>query len=217
MKLLGCTLLGTHTRDSSFYEAAYGVDGAQLTELLEADAMRFGPSDSSLEAVAARASRISYAEWKQADTRRHELRRVWHEFLESSASGGGGGGGGYDVLICPAFATAAFAHDHSGSDIQPFWRETGRKLTVDGTETAYERHVFWSALTGTCFLPSTVFPTGCGDDSGLPIGLQVVGQEGADYICIDFVRLLEEECGFTFRPPPLDSGTGAPRGCVARL
>ena len=76
-------------------------------------------------------------------------------------------------------------------------------LTVDGLSGPYHRHVFWSALTGTCYLPSTVFPAGCGVESHLPIGLQVVGREGDDYITIDFCRLLEEECtGYSFVQPP---------------
>ena len=33
--------------------------------------------------------------------------------------------------------------------------------------------VFWSGLATVSYLPSTAFPTGCGKDSGLPIGLQV--------------------------------------------
>ena len=81
-------------------------------------------------------------------------------------------------------------------------------LAVDGLPGPYHRHVFWSALTGTCYLPSTVFPAGCGVDSQLPIGLQVVGREGDDYITIDFCRLLEEECGYSFvQPPPTAQAT----------
>ena len=102
---------------------------------------------------------------------------MWADFLDPSRPDG------YDVLICPVFATAAFPHDRSAA-FQPFWRETGRTLAVDGEATPYQRHVFWSALTGTCFLPSTAFPAGCGAESELPIGLQVVGREGADFITI---------------------------------
>ena len=35
---------------------------------------------------------------------------------------------GFDVLLCPVFATSAMPHDHSGTDISPFWRETGRTI-----------------------------------------------------------------------------------------
>ena len=37
---------------------------------------------------------------------------------------------GFDVLLCPVFATSAMPHDHSGTDISPFWRETGRTIPI---------------------------------------------------------------------------------------
>ena len=45
--------------------------------------------------------------------------------------------GDYDLLICPVFATAAMPHDHSGTDLSPFWRNTGTTLEVDGEATPY--------------------------------------------------------------------------------
>ena len=173
----------------------------QVAEMLAAEAARYDSTDSSVEAAAAKAPFLSFAEWRAADSRRHQFRKLWSDWLDPDA-------GGYDVLIAPVFATAAFPHEHSEA-FHPFWRETGRTLMVDGEPTPYQRHVFWSALTGTCFLPSTAFPAGCGAESGLPIGLQVVGREGADYTCIDFCRLLEEEHGFGFVQPPTAFGSGA--------
>ena len=139
---------------------------------------------------AARAPFLSYGAWKRADARRHELRVSWRDFFTR-----------FDFLIAPIFATSAFDHDHSGTNVLPFWRETGRTLTVDGESGPYQRHVFWSALTGTCFLPSTAFPTGLGKDTKMPIGLQIVGPERHDYKCIEFARLLESEFGYKFEPP----------------
>ena len=81
--------------------------------------------------------------------------------------------------------------------------QAGRTLSVDGKPTPYHRHVFWSALTNTCFLPSTVFPAGRGEATGLPIGLQIAGPEFGDYTTIELARLLEVECGYTFQKPPL--------------
>ena len=68
---------------------------------------------------------------------------MWDGFLSGDAPG-------YDVLICPVFATAAYPHDHSGTDFNPFWRETGRRLSVDGTDTLYQSHVsvVWLLRTG---------------------------------------------------------------------
>ena len=53
-----------------------------------------------------------------------------------------------------------------------------------------------------CRLPSTTFPAGVGEKSGLPLGLNVVSAEYNDYICIDVARLLAKEAGFVFASPP---------------
>ena len=209
LTLLGCTLLG---ETAAMASDAYGKQGNELRQILLNDAARFSADDTSLEAVAARAPFVSYGEWKRADRRRHELRLVWRDFFTplsakyDTSENGSHGLERYDFLICPVFSRCAFPHDHSGTDLLPFWRETGRKLEVDGKPGPYQRHVFWSALTNICFLPSTVFPTGLGKDSGMPIGLQVVGPERSDFKTIDFVRLLEVELGYTFQRPQNEFG-----------
>jgi Asp-tRNA(Asn)/Glu-tRNA(Gln) amidotransferase A subunit family amidase len=40
----------------------------------------------------------------------------------------------------------------------------------------------------------------------MPIGLQLVGPEFSDLILIDVARLLRDECGYGFRPPPAPFG-----------
>ena len=206
LTLLGCTMLSQQVMTAS---DAFGMKGEELQQMILDDAARFSEDDNSLEAVAARAPLTSYGEWKKADARRQELRIVWQDFftpafctkmdVDTSSDQ-------YDFLICPAFARCAFPHDHSGIDFHPFWRENGRKIEVDGKPGPYQRHVFWSALTGTCFLPSTVFPTGLGKDSRMPIGLQVVGPELSDFKTIDFVRLLEKDLGYAFQKPTNEFG-----------
>ena len=37
----------------------------------------------------------------------------------------------------------------------------------------------------------------------MPIGLQLVGPEGADFLTIRLAQLLEEQAGFTCETPPL--------------
>ena len=49
----------------------------------------------------------------------------------------------------------------------------------------------------------TVVRAGLGGESGLPIGLQLVGPEFSDLITIDVARLLRDECGFQCLRPPL--------------
>jgi amidase len=89
-------------------------------------------------------------------------------------------------------ATAAFPHDH---------RSFGeRTILVDNQERPYFEQVFWAGLTGVAYLPSTVIPTGLNDE-GLPIGVQIVGQEFDDLITIGVAQELEA-MGFSFTPPP---------------
>ena len=151
LKLLGCTLLA---EPAMMATPAYGMDGTSLQKTLKDDAGRYEESDHSLEALAAASPFLSYGEWKKTNHRRHELRTLWSGFFAK-----------YDFLICPIFSRSAFEHDHSGTNLLPFWRETGRSMDIDGTKTKYQRHVFWSAPTGTCFLPSTAIIIG---DDGAP-------------------------------------------------
>ena len=60
--------------------------------------------------------------------------------------------------------------------------------------------MFWVGVASVSYLPSTAFPAGCGE-SGLPIGLQLVGPEGGDYLTINLAGLLEKEAGFACTLP----------------
>jgi amidase len=62
--------------------------------------------------------------------------------------------------------------------------------------------VFWSGLPTVSYLPSTAFPAGLGVTSGLPVGLQLVGPEGGDYLTIALAGLLETEAGYVTALPP---------------
>ena len=89
--------------------------------------------------------------------------------------------------------TPAFEHDHTPLD-------EGRTISVDGQVQHFFQQIFWAGIITVAYLPSTVFPTGL-SEAGLPIGLQAVGAEFNDYLCIDFARLLADELG-GFVPPP---------------
>ena len=75
-----------------------------------------------------------------------------------------------------------------------------RTLKVDNEEQDYFRQVFWAGTITVAHLPSTVFPTGLGQED-LPIGIQAVGAEFQDYTTIEFSRLMAREIG-GFVPPP---------------
>ncbi|MEE3327542.1 MAG: amidase [Myxococcota bacterium] len=162
-----------------------GVMASGLTEediaQFEAQAATLDPQDKSTDAIMCRAAVQKHRDWLHYDNRRERLRMVWREFFSD-----------WDILICPQVATAAFEHDH-----RPF---PLRELSVDGRPQPYFQQLFWAGLPTVSYLPSTVFPTGPSGE-GLPIGLQAIGAEYNDHICIDFARLLADEWGGFVAPP----------------
>ena len=124
----------------------------------------------------------SHQEWKAADERRHRLRADFGRFF-----------GDYDVLLAPVAPTAAFPHVIEG----PLG---SRKLTVDGAEVAYLRHLVWAGLATLPGLPATAVPVALSDE-GLPIGLQVIGPLWGDMTALAVAGLIETLNG-GFRPPP---------------
>ena len=89
-------------------------------------------------------------------------------------------------------ATQAFPHDHR--------RFGDRTIEVDGEVRPYFEQIFWAGLAINSYLPSTVFPTGPGED-GMPIGLQIIGPQFGDLTTLALAGHLEA-AGFAFQPPP---------------
>jgi amidase len=129
----------------------------------------------------ARARTMSHHEWLRANERRCIIKAAWDEFF-----------GRHDLLICPVFATTAFAHDDSA----PVW---ARALTINGSECAIPDQMFWVAMAGLVHLPSTVVPIGLSAE-GLPIGIQIIGPVNADGLCLRLAGLLEEQF-YAFKAP----------------
>ena len=124
---------------------------------------------------------MSHREWLRLNEERHAIAATWRDFFTEC-----------DILLCPVLATTAFPHDERA----PAWRT----LEINGREVPFGRQLFWAGYTGAFFLPSTVAPIGLSDD-GLPIGVQIVGDQLDDFKCIRFARLLEERYR-AFEPPP---------------
>jgi amidase len=133
---------------------------------------------SLLSAETDPASELKHRDWIALDDARTRLRMQWQAFFQD-----------WDIVLCPMSATTAFPHQQG-----PY---RGRKLDVDGLEVAYFRQLFWAGLATCSYLPSTVFPTGAGED-GLPIGLQAIGAAYRDHTTIEFARLASPG----FAPPP---------------
>lgn len=150
----------------------------------------FSSEDQGEAAKQARWIVQSHHAWFEADGKRHALRGVWEDFFRD-----------FDVLVTPICCSDAWPHDHSGTTDQPFWKVGSRVVPGNGLETPYHRQVFWSGVTNVAFNPSTAFPAGR-SAADLPIGLQAVGAEYADYTTIAFAAALAREAeGFSFSPP----------------
>jgi amidase len=140
------------------------------------------PEDESYYAQMMRANVASHRDWLGANEARHKMRWRWAEFFRD-----------YDLLLCPAAATAAFPHDHEGERHE-------RTILVNGRRVPTTDQLFWAGYPGVAYLPSTVAPAGF-SRAGLPIGVQIVGPQYGDRTCIELARLLEREFqGFV--PPP---------------
>ncbi|HEV7367456.1 amidase family protein, partial [Arenibaculum sp.] len=98
----------------------------------------------------------------------------------------------WDVVVAPAFGTAAPRHDDAPPD--------ARRLAVDGRDTAFADQMAWSSMASLANLPATAVPVDR-TAAGLPVGVQVVGPPLGDRTTIGFAALLEREFG-GFRAPP---------------
>jgi amidase len=128
--------------------------------------------DDSHRARMARGSTLLHRDWLALNERRHRMRLAWSAFFRD-----------WDVLLCPAAASAAFPHDHEGERWQ-------RMISINGRRVPVTDQLFWAGYSGVSYLPSTVAPIDLSPE-GLPIGVQIVGPQYGDLTCIDFARHLE--------------------------
>lgn len=116
---------------------------------------------------------ISAHEWLRLIDRRMSLQRDWQRLFES-----------FDVVIAPAFGTAAFEHMDS-----PDWEYS--TLTIDGEPSFYRDQLAWSGLATLAGLPATAVPVGKTAE-GLPIGLQIIGPRFEDRTPLAVARWLQQ-------------------------
>jgi amidase len=145
-------------------------------------ARRLQADDESYFARMMRAYTMYHRDWLAWNERRHQLRLRWAEFFKE-----------WDLLLCPAAASAAFPHDHAGERHE-------RTIDVNGKRVPTTDQLFWAGYSGVAFLPASVAPCGLTPD-GLPVGVQIVGPQYGDRTTIHFARLLEREFQ-PFTPPP---------------
>jgi amidase len=141
------------------------------------------PDDHSLTAERTRSAVMSHRDWFAADVARARLRQQWSMVFRE-----------WDVVLCPVMATPAIPHDHS----LPI---EARDVEIDGKGYPYrDTFLVWSELATLSGLPATAAPIDR-SESGLPIGVQIVGPYLEDRTTIAFAELLEREFGGFIAPP----------------
>ena len=128
---------------------------------------------------------LSHYEWLRLHEQRYRMQLQWEAFFKD-----------YDFLLCPTATTTAFAHNQRGER----WE---RMIDVNGKPQATTTQLFWAGYSGMAYLPSTVAPAGL-TEAGLPCGVQIIGPQYGDLLCIDMAKRLEKEFAAFQAPPGYD-------------
>jgi amidase len=148
---------------------------------MSGNAAGLAATDQSLSAEFLRGTAMTHRDWLLADFARQSTKQQWRALFRE-----------FDVVICPPLSTPAFPHDHSPQE--------ARKIGIDGKEFPYIWQLVWAEAATNCGLPATVVPI-ARTQSGLPVGVQIIGAEFEDKTTLAFARLIEREfAGFV--PPP---------------
>ncbi len=142
----------------------------------------FAEGEASYYSKMLRAYTVGHRDWLGLNEERHRLRLKWAAFFQD-----------YDVMLCPAAASAAYVHDQEGERHE-------RTIPVNGHEVLTTDQLFWAGYSCCFYLPGTVAPIGLTPD-GLPVGVQIVGPQYGDRTTIELARLIEREyCAFEAPP-----------------
>jgi len=142
--------------------------------------------DMSLSAIRQRGFVLSHREWETANRVRTGFSQRWREFFRE-----------WDVVVCPCMPTPAFPHDHTPE-------QSTRRIRIDDKDYAYQDQVVWAGVATLAGLPATAVPIER-TDTGLPVGVQIVGPYLEDRTTLAFARLVEREFG-GFVPPRVLGG-----------
>ena len=125
---------------------------------------------------------LSHRDWLGLNNERMKLRRQFNAFFDD-----------WDIVLCPAAASAAWPHDQVGER----WQRT---IPVNNNHVPTTDQLFWAGYSGVLYLPSTVGPAGQ-TSAGLPVGYQAIAASGRDKWATGFSRLVEREIGGFVAPP----------------
>jgi len=148
---------------------------------IDAAAKALSPEDQSLAAYRLRGISANHSEWIRASRVRATLRGQWFDLFQE-----------IDIVLCPPMPSLAFPHDHTP--------QRSRQLDIDGSKIPYYDQSAWAAIATLNGLPATTMPNGR-NESGLPIGGQIIGGYLEDRSTIAFAGLIEREFGGFILPP----------------
>jgi amidase len=157
---------------------------AEIYRQIKGIAESLNPEDRSLDAARMRGFTGSHRDWVQVSRIRNRLRQHWRALFAE-----------FDVVLCPAMPGPAFVQDHS----EPSWR---RRIDIDGATHPYVDQIVWASMATSMGLPATVAPISR-SDTGLPIGVQIVGPYLEDRTTIAFAGLIERHFGGFVAPPAM--------------
>ena len=109
--------------------------------------------------------------WLNLLDQRQQVRAAWRRLFDE-----------IDVVVAPAFGTAAFAHV-----VENDWMK--RTLTIDGQSTPYHQQLAWPGVATYPGLPATAVPAGR-TAQGLPTGVQLIGPYLEDRTTIALAQML---------------------------
>lgn len=90
-------------------------------------------------------------------------------------------------MVCPVTAMPAFAHGE-------------RQWTIDGRTVGYLDAMIYMPWANILGAPAAVVPAGR-SDTGLPIGVQVIGAPFMETAVLDVAAAIERACGGAVPPP----------------
>jgi len=148
--------------------------GASINEI-EAYRKNLDNQDSPLQKLKAQAYSDPHKYFIEKDKTRLKVRELWQAFFKD-----------YDAFIIPAAIVPAYPH----SDV-PWDR---RILKTPDGDREYDDMFFWISFATLAGLPATIIPIGL-TETGLPVGLQIIGPFLEDATPIHLAGLFSEVLG----------------------